>query len=117
MRERSIRRAGAQRGDGRCKSPVRPGEGGSRAPPPNGSKGRRDFPLQKTEASPPPGKFRWYRGHWIALSLVRLRAFFSGEDRVVEFEIQSNHTVEENTGKPVEWVNGIPEAESRGVTG
>ena len=25
--------------------------------------------------------------------------------------------LEENTGKPVEWVNGIPEAESRGVTG
>ena len=56
-----------KRGDGRCESLVRPGEGGFRALPLKNSKGRRSFPLQKAER-PLTGKFRWYRGYLIALS-------------------------------------------------
>ncbi len=41
-----------KRGDGRCESLVRPGEGGFRALPLKNSKGRRSFPLQKAGASP-----------------------------------------------------------------
>ena len=47
MRKRIIRHAGLQRGSGGCKLPAGVGEGGFRALSLNGSRGRRDFPLQK----------------------------------------------------------------------
>ena len=50
MRKRIIRHAGLQRGSGGCKLPAGVGEGGFRALSLNGSRGRRDFPLQKAEA-------------------------------------------------------------------
>lgn len=64
-----------QRGDGRCKSPPGPEKVAFAPRPRRYSKGRRDFPLQKNER-PHPGKFRWYRGIAVALSLIGLGAFF-----------------------------------------